>query len=165
VLVHGQLVRADQLKKLASLDISVSFFPAHTYYWGDWYKDVILDSERAEAISPLALADEAGVKFSIHSDAPVTPISPLEILWSATTRQTYSGKSLGADLAISPERALRALTIDSAWQNRVETDRGSLEVGKLADFLVLSGNPLTTSDVRNLSIDEVWINGKLEFTR
>jgi len=165
VLVHGQLVRPDQLQKLAALNISVSFFPAHTYFWGDWYKDVILDAERAERISPLSLAQKEGVKFSLHSDAPVTPISPLQILWSSTTRETFAGDILGAEFAISPERALKALTIDAAWQNRTEHDRGSLEVGKLADFVVLSGNPLTAADVRDLTIDEVWINGEQEYSR
>jgi len=165
VLVHGQLVRPDQLQKLAALDISVSFFPAHTFFWGDWYKDVILDRTRAERITPLSLAQKEGVKFSLHSDAPVTPISPLDIMWSATTRETFSGAILGAEFAISPERALRALTIDAAWQNRTEHDRGSLEVGKLADFVVLSGDPLTSPDVRKLTVDEVWIDGSLEFAR
>ncbi len=165
VLVHGQLVRPDQLKTLAALNISVSFFPAHTYYWGDWYKDVILDKTRAARISPLSLAQKEGVKFSLHSDAPVTPISPLDIMWSSTNRETYAGDILGAEFAISPERALRGLTIDAAWQNRVEHDRGSLEVGKLADFVVLSGNPLISPDVRDLNVDEVWIDGAREFFR
>lgn len=162
LLVHGQLIRADQLAQLAQLQISATFFPAHVYYWGDWYLNTLLGQERAEAISPLALAEQAGVRFSIHSDAPVTPISPMQMLWSAVTRETLSGISLGPELAISRERGLRAMTIDAAWQSYLDHDRGTIEVGKLADFVVLSENPLTYPDVRRIDIEQVWIAGRNE---
>jgi predicted amidohydrolase YtcJ len=162
LLVHGQLIRADQLAQLAELQISATFFPSHVYYWGDWYLHNLLGEKRASMISPLALAEKAGVRFSIHSDAPVTPISPMQVLWSATTRETLSGVSLGPELVIDRERALRAVTIDAAWQSRLDHDRGSLESGKLADFVVLSGDPLTYPDVRNIDIEQVWIDGKNE---
>ena len=163
LLVHGQLIRSDQLTQLADLGISATFFPSHVYYWGDWYRQVLLGAKRAKAISPLALAEQAGVRFSIHSDSPVTPISPMQVMWSATTRETLSGKSLGQELSISRERALRAMTIDAAWQSRLEHDRGSLEAGKFADFVVLSEDPLTYPDLRYIRIEQVWIDGQVEF--
>jgi len=162
LLVHGQTIRNDQLVKLAQLEMSATFFPSHVYFWGDWYLNNLLGKERANAISPLALAEQAGVRFSIHSDAPVTPISPMQVMWSATHRETLAGVSLGAELAIGRERALRALTIDAAWQSRLEHDRGSLEVGKLADFVVLSENPLTYPDVRQIDVEQIWIGGRNE---
>ena len=162
ILVHGQLIRADQIAQLAELKISPTFFPAHVHYWGDWYLNALLGEKRANAISPLALAEQAGVRFSIHSDSPVTPISSLHVLWSATTRETMAGVSLGPTLAIGREQALRALTIDAAWQSHLEHDRGSLEAGKLADFVVLSENPLTYPDVRYIRVEQVWINGQNE---
>jgi len=162
LLVHGQLIRVDQLAQLAQLQISATFFPAHVHYWGDWYLNNLLGEKRAGAISPLALAEEAGIRFSIHSDAPVTPISSMQLLWSATNRETLSGINLRQELAIGRERALRAMTIDAAWQSRLDQDRGSLEVGKLADFVVLSENPLTYRDVRYINIKQVWIAGRNE---
>ncbi|MFT5043996.1 MAG: putative amidohydrolase YtcJ [Porticoccaceae bacterium] len=105
---------------------------------------------------------DAGVQFSIHSDAPVTPISPMQVMWSATNRKTLTGMGLGPALVIDRERALRAMTIDAAWQSRLDHDRGSLEMGELADFVVLSEDPLTYPDARTIDIEQIWINGKNE---
>lgn len=160
IVVHAQTVRTDQLQALAELSATVSFFPAHTFFWGDWYREHLLGEVRSANISPLATADRFGVKYSIHSDAPVTPMQPMSMLWSATQRKTLSGMSLGEMLVVSRERALRALTIDAAWQNHLETDRGSLEAGKLADMIMLSGDPLQVDDVRKLQVQRVWIGGR-----
>ncbi|ASJ75429.1 amidohydrolase [Granulosicoccus antarcticus] len=165
IVVHAQTIRRDQLRKLAELSVSVSFFPAHTFFWGDWYRDRLLGEVRAANISPLAAADEFGVKYSIHSDAPVTPMRPMTMLWSATQRKTLSGASLGGSLVVSRARALRAMTIDAAWQNHLETDRGSLEAGKLADLILLSGDPLQEEDVRKLHVQRVWIGGRDVYRR
>lgn len=165
IIVHAQTIREDQLPELAALGATVTFFPAHTYYWGDWYRQHVLGDERARTISPLALADKYQLPYSLHSDAPVTPVSPMQILWSATRRETVSGFVLGPELIISRERALRAMTIDAAWQSRLEHDRGSLQVGKLADIIVLSGDPLLEPDVRSLQVERVWIGGRDVFQR
>lgn len=165
MVVHAQTIRQDQLEALAQLGASVTFFPTHTYYWGDWHRDRVLGEERANRISPLAEADIAQVPYSLHSDAPVTPVSPMGILWSATSRITLQGDTLGPSLIISRDRALRAMTIDAAWQNYLEQDRGSLEVGKFADIIALSGDPLSEPDVRTLQVQRVWIGGRDVFKR
>jgi len=159
-VVHAQTIRRDQLALLAKLHVGVSFFPAHTFYWGDWYSTRVFGKARAQQISPLAIADELGVRYSIHSDAPVTPVSPMQMLWSAVNRRTLSDVQLGAELVVSRIRALRAMTIDPAWQNHLDNDRGSLEVGKLADVISLSDNPLEADDVREISVVWVWIGGR-----
>lgn len=159
-VVHAQTIRPSQLQQLADLDVSVSFFPSHTFYWGDWYRRRVLGESRAALISPLASADALGVRYTLHADSPVTPVNPLQMIWSATERLTSSGYVLGADERVSRQRALRALTIDAAWQNHLENDRGSIEVGKLADFVVMSANPLTQEDVRDIIVRQVWIGGK-----
>lgn len=164
ILVHGQIIRADQLSALAEMGVSVTFFPSHTYFWGDWYRTSVLGSERAQHISPLAAAELMGVRYSLHSDAPVTPISPLDIVWSSTTRTTLSGVQLGPQYRISREQALRSLTIDAAWQNHLEYEVGSLETGKFADFIILSGDPLTEPDARTINVEEVWIDGKRRYS-
>jgi len=162
-IVHAQTIRADQLQTLSRLDVSVSFFAAHTFYWGDWYRERVLGEKRAAFISPLASADTLGVRYSIHADTPVTPMNPMQMLWSATERLTSSGFLLGAEQRVSRLRALRALTIDAAWQNHIDDDRGSLEAGKLADFIALSDNPLEHQDVRDITVRQVWIGGKRKF--
>ena len=163
IVVHAQIISAEQLQALAQLNVSVTFFPAHTYYWGDWYRTRVLGEARAAQISPLATADAAGVRYSIHADSPVTPMDPMFMLWSATERQTISGHRLGDSERISRLRALRAMTIDAAWQNHLDHDRGSIEVGKFADLVVLSDDPLTVEDVRDVDVQQVWIDGRLRF--
>lgn len=160
LIVHAQMIRKDQLRSLSKLGASVSFFPSHTYFWGDWYRKRVFGLTRAARISPLRSADQLHVQFSIHSDSPVTPLAPMHMLWSATERETISGYKLGVDETISRQRALRALTIDAAWQSFLENDRGSLERGKLADFVVLSADPLAIDDVRDVVVEQVWIGGK-----
>ena len=164
ILVHAQVITEAQLAELSELGIGVSFFPGHTFYWGDWYRYTVLGEARARAISPLASADKAGVRYSIHADSPVTPMNPMQMLWSATERRTRSGYVLGPEQRIGRLRALRAMTIDAAWQNFIDNDRGSLTPGKLADFVVLSDDPLSADDVREISAQQVWIGGKLEYS-
>ena len=91
ILVHGQTVQPDQLESLAALGMAVSFFPSHTYFWGDWYRQILFGEERTAFISPLASARNAGVRFSLHTDAPVTPIDQLQVAWSANQRKTLTG--------------------------------------------------------------------------
>lgn len=165
IIVHAQTIRQAQLKRISGLGVSVSFFPTHTFYWGDWYRNRVLGEARAALISPMATADANDVRYTIHADSPVTPINPMQMLWSATRRLTWGGDLIGGDERVSRLRALRAMTIDAAWQNHLDNDRGSIEVGKLADFIVMSDNPLDIADVRNIDVRQVWIGGSRRFMR
>jgi hypothetical protein len=144
-IIHGQTLRDDQLQRMARLGISVSFFSAHVYYWGDRHLDTFLGPQRAERISPAASAERFGVRYTIHNDASVTPTRPIHLADCAVNRITAGGRLLGADQRISVLSAIRAQTLDAAWQVFQEDFRGSIEVGKLADFSVLNRNPLEDS--------------------
>lgn len=159
IIVHVQTIRLDQIVRLRKLGITPSFFNSHTYYWGDWHRTQSLGPVRAANISPARWASDVGLRYSLHSDAPVTPINPLQLLWSATHRKTVSGYELGPDQRIDIETALRAVTIDAAWQNHIEASVGSLEAGKLADFVVLSQDPRTADDVRQIQVLSTYIDG------
>jgi len=159
VIVHAQIIRQDQIDRLPSLSLNPTFFTSHTYHWGDWHRQFTLGPERASNISPARWAQQAGVRFTLHSDTPVTPIAQLQLLWSATKRQTQSGVTLGDDQRIDMQSALRAITIDAAWQNHIEDAVGSLEVGKYADLIVLSESPFEVDDVRNINVLATYING------
>lgn len=143
VVVHSQVTRPDQVKAYAELGIFPTFFAEHTYYWGDWHRTETLGPDRAAYISPTADALKAGVRFSLHTDAPVVPPDPMHAMWSAVNRVTRSGYALGPDQRISPMDALRAVTIWPAWQHFDEASRGSITPGKLADLVVLDADPLT----------------------
>jgi len=161
-LEHCQTVREDQLDAIAEMGISPSFFVSHTYYWGDRHKEIFLGPERAARISPLKSALKRGIRFSIHSDCPVTPVSPLFCVAAAVNRLTSAGHILGPEFRLTPEEALRSVTIDAAWQTFEEDIKGSIEVGKLADFTILDQNPLKIApeQIRNIKVEEVIIGGK-----
>ncbi len=164
ILVHAQTIRDDQLGKLADLGVTPSYFATHTYYWGDWHQRKTLGPSRARRISPLLSSENAGLRYSIHSDAPVTPPSALMQLWNATQRLTSSGLPLGPEERVSRESALRALTIEPAWQNGIDAQVGSLRVGKQADLVELSANPLLIEDIRRIKVVRTMVAGRTVFT-
>ncbi len=164
ILVHAQLVRPDQLARMSAVGLSPSFFTAHTFYWGDWHRRT-LGEQRAAGLSPAMSAVENGLRFSLHADSPVTPMDLLFVMWASTTRMTRSGVVLGEVERLDRLTALRAVTIDAAWQAFQESSVGSLEEGKLADFVVLSENPITAVDIRQVKVEETWIGGQRRYKR
>ncbi len=160
ILIHSQMARRDQIARMKDLGVTPSFFAAHTYYWGDRHRDSFIGPERAAVISPAKWAQQDGVRFTSHMDTPVAPMLPLQAVWSMVYRQTYGGDVLGADQRISVMEALRAVTIDAAWQVFQEGNRGSLEAGKYADLVILSGNPLDDPiKMRGLQVEQTVVGG------
>ena len=159
---HCQTPREDQLDKIKELDVTPSFYVGHVYYWGDRHRDIFMGPERAARISPLRGALDRGIRFTVHDDTPVTPVDPLQLVWVSVNRLTKSGKVLGPEQRIAVEDALRAVTIDAAWQNFEEARKGSIETGKLADFVVLAKNPLTVEpvEIRDIEILETIVAGR-----
>lgn len=143
-VIHGQTLRDDQLKRMAELGMTVSFFSAHIHFWGDLHYSTFLGPDRAERLSPARSAERFGIRYTLHNDAAVTPTRPLHLAHCAVNRMTSSGRILGEDHKISVLSALRAQTIDAAWQVFQEDIRGSIEPGKIADFAIISDNPLLT---------------------
>ena len=83
-------------------------------YYGDAHRDMFLGPERAARISPLASAAKHGVRWGLHSDAPVTPANPLKSIWTAVTRKTRSSQVLGPEERISAEEALKGYSLYNA---------------------------------------------------
>jgi predicted amidohydrolase YtcJ len=115
----------------------------HTFYWGDWYVDTVLGPERAGNISPTGWMEKAGMIWSSHHDAPVAFPDTMRVLSATVNRTTRSGRVLGPGHRVEPIVALKAMTLWAAHQHLEEKTKGSIEVGKLADFAILSANPLT----------------------
>lgn len=148
VLIHGQTLREDQVDAVRELGIFPSLFPMHTYYWGDFHRDSVLGPERAENISPTGWLMSRGMMFTTHHDAPVAKPDSMRVLSATVTRRSRSGDIIGPRHRVPVATALKAMTIWAAHQHFEEADKGSLEAGKLADFVVLSANPLATDPER-----------------
>jgi len=129
------------LDEMNELGIIPSFFGMHTYYWGDWHRDSVLGPERAARISPAASAVRRGMIYTQHHDAPVALPNSMMVIASQVNRITRSGQVLGAGQRVSVMDAVKSITINAAYQYFEEKTKGSLEPGKLADFVVLDKNP------------------------
>lgn len=153
-LVHCQTIREDQLEKMQELKLIPSFFHDTVYYWGDWFSHIVLGPERAERINPLASAAKRGMCFTMHQDCPVGPPNVMLMLDTAVNRLTRTGKPLGKEYAVDIMTALKAVTINAAYQCFDEKIKGSLEVGKYGDMVVLNKNIL---EIPSETIHEVKV--------
>jgi predicted amidohydrolase YtcJ len=165
VVIHAQMARQDQLQRMKALGATPSFFSAHTFYWGDRHRDIFMGPERAANMSPTRWAQDIGLRYSVHLDTPVVPMQPMQLLWSTVNRVSTGGEVIGSAQRVSPMAALRAMTIDAAWQIFQEQRLGSLERGKLADLVILDGDPLTAEDVRDLRVVETIVGGVSVYKR
>jgi predicted amidohydrolase YtcJ len=141
VLVHGQFQREDQVDSYARLGVFPSVFPMHTFYWGDWHREHTVGPVNADNISPTGWIRQRGMKFGTHHDAPVAFPNSMRVLAATVTRRTRSGDILGPHQRVDVLTALKAMTIWPAWQHFEEDRKGTIEPGKLADFVILSADP------------------------
>ena len=166
VMIHAQTVRDDQLDRIAGMSVIPSYFSAHTFYWGDWHRDSVLGLERGSRISPTASSLTKGITFTVHNDAPIVPPDMLRLVWATSNRLTRSGQILGADERVSVEEALKAVTVNAAYQYFEEDRKGTIEVGKQADFVLLSANPLSVAkeDLLNIKVLQTVARGVTVFS-
>jgi predicted amidohydrolase YtcJ len=141
-LQHCQMADAAQFRRMKALGVCVNLFANHVFYWGDAHYELTMGPERVARLDATGTAQRTGVAFSIHSDAPVTPLSPLFTAWCAVNRVTSSGRKLGAETeALTVEQALASITIGAAYTLKLDHLVGSIECGKFADFAVLEQDP------------------------
>ena len=166
VMIHGQYIRFDQLDELAKMKIIASLFPLHTFYWGDWHKQIIGDS-LGNTISPTRTALKKGLKITIHSDAPVALPNLMRVVWTAASRVSRSGQILAEEERLTPYEALQAITSWSAYQHFEENTKGTLEKGKLADLVILNQNPLKVDvdKIKDIVVQETIKEGVSVFKK
>jgi predicted amidohydrolase YtcJ len=160
---HCSILHDEQIELMATLGVSPSFLIGHVYYWGAAFIDDVFGLEKASLLDRTGACEAKGIRWTIHSDDPVTEMNPLRCIENAVTRSMWrSADLLAPQECISVEAALRSMTIDAAWQCHSDHEVGSLVEGKFADFVILSEDP-TEIDPHNLSqigIEETWVNGR-----
>ncbi|MBP1949865.1 amidohydrolase [Virgibacillus litoralis] len=164
---HLQTARDQDLEKMAKYKIATSVFINHVYYWGDDHRDIFLGPDRGAKIDPLASVSDHGILYTLHSDCPITPISPLFSIWAAANRLTKDGYVLGEDEKISVLEGLKSMTIYGAKLNGTEDVNGSIKEGKRADFAILDRNLLEIDpvEIKDVVIESTMIDGEIVFER
>ncbi|OBJ32190.1 amidohydrolase [Mycolicibacter heraklionensis] len=161
-LEHVGAIRPEQLRRAAALGVTCSLFVDHLHYWGDVLVDGLFGEEHGARWMPAASAVATGMRISLHNDAPVTPEEPLRNISVAATRIAPSGRVLAPEERLTVEQAIRAQTLDAAWQLFAEDVTGSLEVGKYADLVVLSADPRTVAPeaIADLEVRATFLAGR-----
>ena len=151
----------DQLKKYVDYKIFPSFFTEHCFFFGETHIKN-RGRKQAEFLSPMKTALGMGIRCANHTDFNVSPIDQLFVVWSAVNRISRAGTVIGAGERITPLQALKAITLDGAYMYREDNSKGSIEIGKLADLVILSANPLTVDPmaIKDIRVIETIKEGK-----
>ncbi|MGT2479473.1 amidohydrolase family protein [Methylobacterium oryzae CBMB20] len=152
-----------QLRRVKALGLCLNLFSNHLYYWGDAHHDLTMGPERAARLNAAGSAARLGIPFSIHSDAPVTPLGPLFTAWCAVNRLSSSGRLLGPEERLTVPQALHAVTLGAAYTLRMDHLVGSIEAGKFADFSVLDADPLEMppEHLRDITVHATILGGRV----
>jgi predicted amidohydrolase YtcJ len=166
VAIHAQLARPDQLDQFKEFGIIPSYYSVHPYFWGDWHR-LSFGEQRASFISPVKATVELGIPYTVHNDSPVVPPDIMRLISITVNRQTRSGYVLGPDQRASVMEALYAVTQGAAYQYFEEDEKGSISVGKRADFVILGQNPLTADpqELENIEVIETFARGQSVFRK
>ncbi len=163
---HCSILHDEQIEKMAELGLSPSFLIGHVHYWGKAFVEDIFGLEKASKLDRTGACEDRGIRWTLHSDDPVTEMDPLRCMENAVVRNMWrSDELLAPEERVSAAAALRAMTIDAAWQCHSDHEVGSLETGKFADFVVLAHDPLTVAPetLASIQVLETWVGGKRVF--
>ena len=166
VVIHSQLMRPDHLPRFKELGVIPSYYSVHPFFWGDWHR-LSFGEERASFISPVAATAALDIPLTIHNDTPVVPPDMMRLVSVTVNRLTRSGYVLGPDQRATVEQALKAITLGAAYQYFEEEDKGSITLGKQADFVLLESNPLSSERqlLQDIAIVETIARGKSIYQR
>lgn len=166
VMIHCQTVRSDQLDRMAELHMIASIFVGHVFYWGDIHKKN-LGEARGNYISPAKDAIKRGITVTFHQDTPVTKPDMVHSVWAAVNRVSRSGQVIGRDQRIDVYSALKAITVNGAYQYFEEDTKGTLTVGKRADLVILDKSPLTVApmDIKEIKVLKTIKDGETIYSR
>lgn len=165
VMIHCQTVRNDQLDRMKALNMVASIFVGHVWYWGDIHM-INFGAERGNHISPAGDALARGIHVNFHTDTPVTRPDMMHSVWCAVNRISRRGAVIGEDQKISVYDALRAITIEGAYEYFEEDSKGTIETGKRADLVILDRSPLDVPEfgIRDIRVLSTIKDGETVYT-
>jgi predicted amidohydrolase YtcJ len=161
-LEHVGAITDEQLARAHGLGVTCSLFVDQLHYWGDVIVDGLFGPEHGERWMPCGSAVATGMRISLHNDPPVTPEEPLRNISVAATRRAPSGRVLAPQERLTVEQAIRAQTLDAAYQLFADDRIGSIAVGKYADLVVLSADPRTVDpdEIADLEVQATYMAGR-----
>ena len=153
-VVHFGYSAKDQVQRMKDLGVVVSANPYYVTALSDLYSRQGVGYERSQEMVRLGDLIRENIIVSLHSDMPMAPASPLQLMHSAVNRTNFANKVAGPEQRISALEALKAVTINSAYVLRLEKMYGSIEIGKYANFTILQKNPLTVpiTDIKDIAV-------------
>ncbi|WP_432102196.1 amidohydrolase [Streptomyces sp. bgisy091] len=160
---HCGAVNGEQYLRAAGLGATVSLFMDHIRWWGDVLADDLYGPEVAARWMSARTAWDAGLRVSLHNDGVCTPTDPLSGVATSVTRRSSSGRVHGAHQALTVEEALRAVTVNAAWQLHLEDHVGMVRPGMRADFAVLDTDPRAVPPGRlreNVHVTGTYLSGR-----
>ncbi len=161
VIAHSYFVRPDQLERYRQMQLGASMMPPHLAVYGDQQLG-ILGPARANMEAPMASAMAAGVRLTLHCDYPSASPNVMDTIGIAVTRTTLTGRVMGPQEHLSPYAALQAMTSKAAYNYREETLKGTITAGKIADLVILDGNPLAVAPeaIKDIKVMETIKRGR-----
>jgi len=164
---HCSILHDDQIDRMAKMGISPSFLIGHVFYWGQAMRDNVFGHTKANLLDRTGACEAKGIRWTLHSDEPVSEMGPLRCIENAVTRKMWKepGTILAPEECISVDAALRAVTRDAAWQCHSDHEVGTLEPGKFADLVMLESDPraVEPDSISDIQVLETWMGGRRVF--
>ncbi len=164
---HAILLPDSMVPVMQRAGVSPSFHINHLRYYGDALNDAIVGPERTQQLLPVGSAFAAGLKPTLHADSPMFPVDAFSLMQTAVLRRSSGGRAINPSQALSVRQALRAVTINAAYQLGADAEIGSIEIGKWADLQVVSASPygVTPESLTELRVIDVYLAGRQQPTR
>jgi predicted amidohydrolase YtcJ len=166
IFQHAQFLRPDQIARIKAVDGTTSFTAGGLFPMGDYIASLVPD--RIDWVGAAGSVQRQGVNWTLNTDWPagVSP-SLMYAAWNVVNRVTRSGKPFAPQERVSAYDAMRSLTINAAYQYKEEKTKGTLEVGKLADLVVLDRNPLKVDPmaIKDIQVVQTLKEGVLVYNR
>jgi len=162
---HVGFLSNENIKDFQEMNMTAAMQPIFIFELANNFKSTLPD-ELLEVVYPCKTVLDNGINLAFSTDGPVVKeINPWVNMETAVTRKAMDGFVIGESQKITFQQALKAYTMGSAIADNLESIKGSLSKGKVADFVVLDANPFELENVSNVKTMETWVKGELKFKK